>query len=187
MEKNSEILDELKDLQSPLADMPRNMPFEVPKGYFNDLAEHIIEDIQALDKTTAWKTHTPYAVPGRYFDQLPNEILARAKQTAPIIAKRKNIILPAFRWAAAAVVILGVGFMTYTNITRKPVNTEQAISTVPDELIKDYLRQNMDDIDPDLLVGGTPNIDARLDVLEEEDIIYYLDETGWDKENNGNL
>jgi|ERR1043165_31305 hypothetical protein len=182
MEKNSEILDELIDLQSPLADMSRHMLFAVPDGYFNNLTDSIIDEIQTSDKTASWKEQNPFAIPGQYFEQLPGNILARVKQEGNTVVKQKNIMLPVLRWAAAAVVILGIGFLTYTNIAHKPMDTEKALSKIPDELIKDYLQQNIDDIDADLLVGSTANIDARIDALEDEDIINYLDETGWDKE-----
>lgn len=83
MKQANDILEELRSMGSPLADMSRKMPFSVPADYFDSLPGEVqnnayfgeIEDpLPAL-----WTKEVPFAVPTGYFQGLPESITAHAR------------------------------------------------------------------------------------------------------------
>jgi hypothetical protein len=90
----NDILEELKAWNSPLADMPRVMPYAVPEGYFSSLAElallaNTAEPMLNLSKAM------PYAVPAGYFESLADNITARAKGPSLPLSKENPFTAPA--------------------------------------------------------------------------------------------
>ena len=86
MDAVNDIVKELQELGSPLANMPRVTPFVVPEGYFSSFSvTHITQDkdpVLHLPKTM------PFEVPQGYFDQLTQTIVARAEQ--PVFGKMQD-------------------------------------------------------------------------------------------------
>ena len=79
MKQPEDIVKELRDLGSPLADMSRAMPYEVPKGYFEGLHSHISAAISPTEALLSVQTRNmPYEVPEGYFDALPQKMLFAA-------------------------------------------------------------------------------------------------------------
>ncbi len=78
MKKENDILAELREWGSPLADMSRAMPFEVPVDYFvsriQDEPLYAKESLKGLDTKDM-----PYGLPAGYFEALPQQILDIAK------------------------------------------------------------------------------------------------------------
>ena len=90
------IQDELKNMGSFLADLPRTMPYAVPMGYFENFegsVKNIINDLAEADVTPGWTKTLPYAVPQGYFEALPDEIVAKA--TMPVLPKAVPYNIPA--------------------------------------------------------------------------------------------
>ena len=224
MTDHKDILQELKDMNSPLADMPRSMPYAVPENYFGQLAYDITlllapDPAIHVSKTmpfaveenyfanfaaqlnaviageeasnTLPKTILPYSAPANYFDNLPSQILSRAKATnAPVAPKRIPLgseIWRQVRWAAAAVLILGIGLGSLNSVMRQ--ESPQAISTKPDLSqvssadIKNYVSQRIDDFDIEMIGDNltTNDISALANQLDEKEIKQYLNETGWER------
>jgi hypothetical protein len=112
MARKYDILQELNDNAPELASIESAMPYKVPAGYFDDLAELVLMRIQTMSAGTAGeeletlspllhglKKEMPYKVPDGYFESLaPDQI----KKPAPV----RSISFPkrVFRYAVAAVV-----------------------------------------------------------------------------------
>lgn len=85
MNKRQDILQELADMGSPLATMPRQMPYTVPDGYFSQLAGNTLNaahDLSIPDNTPGWSKEMPYHVPQGYFESLTSELVTVAKLNA---------------------------------------------------------------------------------------------------------
>lgn len=73
MNHREEITAELKQIDPLMAQWPFQMPYSVPVGYFDVIAEKLLE--QASTELAVEKSQA-YAIPAGYFDQLPGNILA---------------------------------------------------------------------------------------------------------------
>lgn len=210
MNVKNEILDELLEMHSPLAGAPRVMPFPVPAGYFNDLAANLLlcatenADVQAINNydvpagyfetlpgdilkqikteefVTSLPKQNPYETPTGYFDKLPDEVLAHAKQQG----KKGAIVInwQPIRWAAAAILVLGLGFGSYKMLYNKPIDTNKALAAVPKDSIHAYIVQNVDDFETELILNslGTEKTIKGTNQISEQEIVEYLNENGWD-------
>jgi len=78
MNGTNEILDELRSLSTAVAAIGRNMPYEVPEGYFNGFSGTV------LARVAGWKDakSLAYSVPEGYFDQFAQGVLAKIKAGA---------------------------------------------------------------------------------------------------------
>lgn len=227
----NEILDELKGMSSPLADISRVMPYSVPQGYFVDLyqaVDQILEDEgkmlwdSGVNKQTfqevpegyfdefpeqmlalARAEHigfsagsvNPLNVPKGYFLELPEQLLAAAKasdtkasaRVIPLISR----VSRSLRWAAAAILVMGIGFGTYQVYFGNTGNhTEKQLAKISSNTLGDYLQQNIDDYDMETLentvasnAGGIKQINSDLNPknLNTDEITQYLNETGWEE------
>lgn len=219
MKTANEIIEELKGLNSPMADMPRLMPYQVPAGYFSKLDEYIVGGVKATELPEYTLPYTkampyevpigyfdtlpdmvaalvheeheavglpkanPFAMPAGYFDALPQQMLQAAKQAdAP---KTKTIPLgnrvwKNLRWAAAAILLMGIGFGSYKMLqpADAPLSTEQQLAQLPAGTISDYVQQNIDDFDTDLIASNIANMEVSVSQLSDEEITQYLEDTG---------
>jgi hypothetical protein len=81
MKELNNISEELKELQSHLGSLSRNMPYMLPDDYFAALLPHVLQTIQADDMEVTpanWNRSNPYAVPENYFDTFSEHILEQA-------------------------------------------------------------------------------------------------------------
>lgn len=232
MSTTNDILNELRGLNSPLADMSRATPYALPKGYFEDLTGYT-QSIPAVDQdftTPGWSRKMPYAVPQGYFAGLPQRLLEQVSEPElGFLPKHNPLSVPAgyfdalpqnllntiraaeaaeeqkpqtkviplgnklwrsVRWAAAAVVILGIGIGSYTFLRDAPrtVTPQQALSSLSENTINEYVQQNIDEFDMEMIENTvaanttTEQLDASL--LTDEEIRLYLEETEWETEIN---
>ncbi|MBO9563099.1 MAG: hypothetical protein J7621_10010 [Niastella sp.] len=83
MEHSVNILSELQAISPEVARIGRQLPYEVPAGYFEALAAQVMQQIReeeaALPPVLQQAGANPYSVPAGYFDQLAGNILARVK------------------------------------------------------------------------------------------------------------
>lgn len=223
MNEVNDIVKELQELQSPLATMPRTMPYAVPQGYFAQLEESIIAGISASDDIALplpdkqMPYHTPegyfesfaentlknvqktvskepaYIVPEGYFDQLPAQMLEKAKQEWARPEPRRKVI-PLWKnlaWAAAAILVLGIGFDIYRSANKaETVTTEEQLAQLSNGTINEYIQSNIDEFDTEIIVAdmntattATPSPQQ----LQEDEIIEYLNETGWNETVNNDI
>lgn len=96
MTQNTNILQELKQLQSLLADAVLENPYQVPNGYFEGLAGQVLNRIRAMDAKTSpdelsllspmvndISREMPYSLPAGYFEQLQEKLL-------PLVREKKQ-------------------------------------------------------------------------------------------------
>src|ERR1043165_9364159 len=141
------------ELNSSLANMPCQMPYAVPDGYFAGLAEDLAEGIhssEAADPVLSFPKAIPFAVPDGYFTELAGNLKTRIEKSSiergvaspyhvpagymnslpdVLTLEVKKAVAPASggkiiafwsqwrrigRVAAAAVLVLGLGFGTYS-------------------------------------------------------------------------
>lgn len=168
--------------------LPKAMPHTVPAGYFDSLAEAVLAKAKAGG--VSYGKSSPFAVPAGYFDALPDQLLAAAKEAAEP-AQRPRVIpfLPvqkAVRWAAAALLVLGLGFGSYRYLGQQAgtADVNRQLAQLDRSEVGAYLEQHLDDLDTETLANTVAASDPALKGLEKvhaEDIIQYLDETGWDE------
>ena len=213
MNEPNDIVKELKELQSPLADMPRSMPYTVPKGYFALLEESVMagvaakEDYAIVIQNKAMPYEVPqgyfenfshtvahniekkqtkepaYIVPEGYFEQFPAGMLEKVKQEQTRPEKKTIPLWKNVAWAAAAVLLLSIGFEIYKATTvKETISIEQQLAQLPNGTINEYVQANIDEFDTELIASNVTNNNAQPTPaqLEEEEIINYLNETGWD-------
>lgn len=73
MQSNNNILKELEELNSTLANIPRRNVFSAPEGYFEALSGEILLNVS--------KPSTARSVPEGYFDSLAGQILSKIKSS----------------------------------------------------------------------------------------------------------
>lgn len=229
MNTGSDIMNELRGLNSPLADMSRRMPYAVPKGYFEEMAAYTTESVKASEipempvlwtKTMPYHVPTGYfetlpatinaiivvqeqkllsyneqsfAVPEGYFEQLPAQILKAAKASDNPKAAEPTRTIPlgkpvwkSIRWAAAAVLLLSIGFGSYKMFwSTDTYNAEKALSGISQSTINEYVQQHIDEFDMESIENtvAAHRVTSPLntDAITDEDIILYLDEASWDQ------
>lgn len=177
MSNADHISEELQSMGSPLAGMPRTMPYTLPDGYFGQNA-HVIGYIPTEHGTESanWGKTQAYTVPAGYFTTLPGNIRAaiaaeQKAETAPLRLFRS------VQWAAAAIVIIAIGIGSYMTFPGAvPYEPDKILASVPGTDIHDYIQRNYRE-DVDRIVANTSINKLELD---NKEIIQYLDETGWD-------
>jgi len=181
MEREQDILKELKKLNSPLAVFPRTMPYIVPDAYFDNLPTLVARYVLA---DTPLTKDMPLAVPDGYFDALPQQLLQAVKNDeAPAKEESKNrsVWLNA-RWAAAAMLIIFIGLGSYRILTPETLTIQQQLEEIPEAAILAYVQDNIDEFDTEYIVNNLDNantIQTQAENLNDETIEYYLENSGW--------
>lgn len=81
MEKNNDILNELKEISPLLAEIPRVNVQSVPEGYFDNLAERLsIHSLLQQNETREYFILEKPGVPAGYFENLSGSILSKIKE-----------------------------------------------------------------------------------------------------------
>ena len=82
MQAKNDISDELRLLSALVAGIGRQTPYELPKGYFEDLPREVLNRIARLNQET-FASNLPksltFSVPEGYFDNLASQVLGRIK------------------------------------------------------------------------------------------------------------
>ena len=169
---------------SALPGFSKELPFEVSEAYFTTLADDLARHaIDSLPQEIA----TPFKAPAGYFENLPDKLLASAQEVDQPVLERKTIELrPSWRRiariAAAAVFILGIGFGSYQYLhpaTPESIAARQ-LSKVDELAINNYVAQNMDDFDSEILESAVASSQAPLPAsvssLDEAAIEEYFQE-----------
>ena len=155
--------------------------YTIPEGYFDNFTEHIMA-INAIDGANK---ANPYSVPVDYFDTLPQAIIEKVTPVAPksIITANKNRTigkvnwLHYLKWSIAAALVIGIGYTTYQQFyAPSSVPVEQILASADESEINEYL-SHMYREDPETTVG---NASLTALPLNNNEIVAYLNETGWD-------
>ncbi len=177
----------------------KQMPYSVPQGYFNALPDQLLAVVNNTGPALPLPDQQSMTVPEGYFEQLPAQILAAAKaaDTGRTTVKPKFIELHTYKWRsikrlAAAVLVLGIGFMTYRTLDQpRPLSTEQQLAALPQDSISHYVMQHIDEFDAEsietAIAANTNNNKLDASSLSDEEIKQFLDENGWDAENSETL
>jgi hypothetical protein len=161
---------------------PKTMTQSVPQGYFENLADNILSAVKAESIMGISSKKMPFNVPAGYFEALPAQMLHIAKRAGGMKKETTRIPLVRhnsfrqIRWAAAAVLLICIGFGGYETFYIQPDNTEKMLASVPNNEIQDYL-QHTYVFDVNRVVS---NEDINNIEVDNKDIIQYLNETGWD-------
>lgn len=141
--------------------------FAVPDGYFDNLKQQIQSRIfveEAMDAQTAG-----FDVPEGYFTNLTSNILNKTTQQKP---GRRGVVRQmfasvAFKYAAAACFVLGIGGTLYLNqagnnpdATHKNSFLHKSLSAIPVADIQNYLQSHLDVNDTKTLMDESKPVDA---------------------------
>lgn len=188
MKRNQDIQNELQEMDSPLAQTSRSMPYHVPDGYFELLHERIkntvIADSDVPDINALKDTVSTMEVPEGYFDTLPDKVLAAAKQqpTKTIELGGSNKSWAPLRWLATAIIVLGVVFsITQFSSGSNEIDVYAELSKIPTDSIENYLAMQIDDVDVESLEnswnsGTSTGVNTG---LTESELEQYLQEADW--------
>lgn len=168
----------------------KKMPFDVPNGYFDQLQASVLQQVQQESIETGLPKANVFTAPEGYFDTLPGNIMAAIHASeAPQEKQRTRIIgigWKSIRWAAAAVVIVGLGIGSVKMIW-PGAESKESLAKIPATSIQAYVQQNIDEFDSELIEN---NIAANINLhtqpglpntIDKNDIIQYLDENGWEE------
>jgi len=180
---------------------------EVPAGYFDQLPEQLLQRIRSQSVTDELNTLAPalntiskvmpYKVPAQYFEQL------QPRRSKTGTAAGKVFALPAsklvLRWAAAAVLVLGLGFGGQWLSTLNDAAPETAKTTAPamdtaadtdatanvfagidDTTLTAYMQQQLDaqDTEPNSIYLTIPdNFEAALQNFSAADLEAHISNT----------
>ncbi|WP_153796841.1 hypothetical protein [Foetidibacter luteolus] len=79
MENRNEILNELATVAPALLSVDRTAVYAVPEGYFNNLADNIMRQLQETNPIIEGNLPHPFQVPDAYFDNLAEGIMQKIK------------------------------------------------------------------------------------------------------------
>ena len=168
MQKNNDIQNELLSISKTIAAIPNNNVYTLPDGYFEDFSSTLLSSIKSLPDyslhTTINNTEA-YSIPVNYFDNLADEVLFKIKNEKKIVTLPLHTKI--LRFSIAAVVIALLGLSITTIIKRNRIIEE-------DRNYSAYVMQEANRI----LISKS--FEDKLNSLEEEDVVNYLQENGLD-------
>jgi hypothetical protein len=197
------ISEELTSISQHVAQLPKNTPFTVPVGYFDNFPARLIDSIkneaseqELFELSPLLKTlkhENPYTLPDGYFSHLKVEI---PKHQAPVVG-----MYTIRSWAkyAAAACLLGIIATVFfvskteneTSLALQPKETESPQNKVSPDAIAMYLEE-MDNLSvaetteneqvetgSNLLVDmSSETIEEILQEIPDKDISLYMDQDG---------
>ena len=95
MKRENDILEELRQMGSSLANVSRLMPYHVPENYFSELGDNVRKTIKEMEapEEKPWSATMPFSVPSSYFEQFADKIVTAAKE-APHTGKALPFAAP---------------------------------------------------------------------------------------------
>lgn len=176
MTKGNDIQVELKEMNSTLAQLPKEIPFDVPNNYFNDITNNIVEMVLANDFIEQ-QSANPYTVPEQYFSAFPQKINQKIKEettVTPTLFSLYPLLKP--MQVAAAILIIIIGGFSFLHVPKNSISFQQQLKNIPDEVVREYVAQNDDE---NLYNNFSVNSTYSFNKLSEEEISQFLEEQGW--------
>src|SRR5690242_12218735 len=138
MKSRIDILNELRELSPTVAGIEATNPYKVPDGYFEGLAENILQLIKADGKEVSPvlrdANNNPYSVPRGYFENLADTILNRIKAESSDTAKEELEILSPMLSKIGKKTPFSTPAGYFDELTDNAVAGAKAIEFVNDEL-----------------------------------------------------
>ncbi len=127
------------------------------------------------DQEPDWGKTNPYFVPASYFDTLPQVILKRVRTSS---SKR----IPLFRTVQLAASIALIIFVGLGALRMNQQNSSLGIESLSKSDIEEYVHENIDDFDTDIVLQGMAfdkiHPSAVLSEVSNQEIEEYLNEEG---------
>ncbi len=143
--------------------LSRKNVFQAPEGYFETFADGVMAAVSDKEiQPEGLSRDMPFAVPKGYFNQFAQSVQERIATDAPPkiipLHTRKTIPIQVMRWAAAAALIIAVTTgIRQAGTPQSTVKTAQrALASVPEKVLQDYVYQDADDFDADLIEAQLP-------------------------------
>ncbi len=143
---------------------------ELPAHFFEQFPAQVLQLAKAHDLVESLPRPAETAAPAGYFEGLPAQVMRRVQAedrptVLPAVKPRKTVALPLFRWAAAAALIVGIGFGMHRagEPQAGPQAVNRALATIPQAELQAYVTQNLDDFDIEMLEKG-----ANLSTMKPE-------------------
>lgn len=159
----SDALREILAIGTFEARLSRQNVFSVPGNYFDNLPETILDVVrEKADLPQGLSAEMPFEVPKGYFDQFAADLQARLKDDVGPkmipLSSRPAISIQLMRWAAAAILILGVTLGIQQAGTPQSLSqtTKRALSSIPEKALDDYVYQHADEFDLDMIESQLP-------------------------------
>jgi hypothetical protein len=190
------LLETAADSAIPELSLKPEMPFSMPAGFFEQFSGNVLNRIKAEeqaeqdDLTQGWSRTMPFQVPAGYFEQLPERLLQLVRKEQKIVVRQKAIkrvaLVRSMRVAASVALIIfaGLGIMRYnmTGASTAAATAKIDFSGIPKSAITDYINQNIDDFDVDMIVNNMGGKTAKLSAsginVSRADIEAYLEDNG---------
>jgi hypothetical protein len=164
-------------------------PYSVPNGYFESLPQLILEQAKMSDEAipetpllNSISKKMPYSVPEQYLAEVQMPELP--KEEAIVVPIRRVRVFSLARWAAAAVVIAGLGwaFMHfYPNGQQSDTyivqvaNMETQLKQTDSTLLQSYLTEEQDYAElANILVGSADGVESGLQSISTKALEAYL-------------
>jgi hypothetical protein len=183
---NNEVISniQLAEMADIVPEWSKEFPLIAPPAhYFEELSDNIIDAIKTEELLHALPKENPYQVPVNYFEQFTANVLEQVKVESKkgVTSPKRIPLFRTFQLAAsvALVVCTGLGIMRY-NTYNQLQNMD--LSSVSNTAISEYIDQNIDDFDTDLIVTNvnTDNVSTVKNTdFSNEEIKQYLNEDGW--------
>jgi hypothetical protein len=177
--------------RDPQPGWPRLMPYQMPEAYFETLPEQVLALAKDSVPAAIPAAKTPFGTPEGYFEQLPQQLMERIRTMEPqeqpatrVIPLRRRQLVRTVQLAAAALLLAVAGIWMFRQTLPQQTGVEQQLAALSKDTIRDYLVAHVDELEADELITlapatmGFPSGDGL--PASREDIIRYLDETGWD-------
>lgn len=150
-------------------------PFKTPEGYFDNLEDQILAEINLakISKKEVFKT------PDDFFSKLESEILSKTVEKPTLTVAHRNYSWKYIKVAAASLIFAGMGYLFYAN-TQEPKNDLAEISS--DDIVLYLSTQpiSMTDIAQNLDDKTVENLDLNMIPnsieITENDLILLTDE-----------
>ncbi|AXY77256.1 hypothetical protein D3H65_26175 [Paraflavitalea soli] len=94
MDHSVNILNELRAISPEVAAISRQLPYQAPAGYFENLPLQLLQlarEEEPLSTVLPKAVVNPYSVPAGYFDQLADTILLRAKAAEEALTAQEEL------------------------------------------------------------------------------------------------
>ena len=167
MENRNDILNELKQLSSILAEIKKENLFSVPENYFSSVEHCVMEKIQAESVSAElknsglkeFKKQEVFDVPYGYFERLPNEILQKTsrKKSLSVLESVNEYFQYSFHLThlLAATPMLAVLILATVVLTKpaEVIEPTSSISQASNEEISNYLSDYISSLDESSIVA----------------------------------
>lgn len=190
-----------EDSRHPWADDTRHNPYQVPEDYFTGFAQQLMAKISGEDETVTeeiahlspllagLQKAQPFALPKGYFNGEAFSRQVQEQQEQNRIVEHPSVrSIKWARWAAAAAVIAifvlgGLHYLVPGTPMTEKASFQKALAQIPEQSIREWLSNNMDEFDVNSLGGSVSNIKTvsspSLNGISEQEIRDYLENEVW--------